>query len=61
MISFFSLVFVLAYFSVFFFGLFACFYLASKYFKSRYFFKAGSTFTLALLAIGGLFQAIVGA
>lgn len=58
--SLFSLLFTLAYFSVFFAGLFACFYLAHSYLKSRHFFKAGSTSTLAILAIGGLLQAIIG-
>lgn len=57
----FSLLFTLAYFFVFFLGLFACFYLAHSYLKSRHFFKAGSTSTLALFAICGLFQAIIGA
>ncbi|WP_151823771.1 hypothetical protein [Acinetobacter bereziniae] len=59
--SLFSLLFTLAYFSVFFLGLFACFYLARGYFRNRKFFKAGSTSTLALFAIGGLLQAIIGA
>lgn len=60
MSNFLNWVLVISYFSVFFLGLLACFHVACGYFKSRNFFKAGSTSTLALLAIGGLFQAIIG-
>ncbi|WP_121775549.1 hypothetical protein [Acinetobacter bereziniae] len=55
-----SLIFTLAYFYVFFLGLLACFYLAHSYLESRHFLKAGSTSALAVLAIGGLLQAIMG-
>lgn len=61
MSTFFSMLFVLAYFAVFILGLMTCFFVARGYFQSRHFFKAGSTSTLALFAIGGLLQAIIGA
>ena len=61
MSTYFSLLFVLAYFSVFIVGLITCYHVTCDYFLSRHFFKAGSTGTLALLAIGGLVQALIGA
>lgn len=61
MSTYFSMLFVLAYFAVFILGLMTCFYVARGYFRNRKFFKAGSTSTLALFAIGGLLQAIIGA
>lgn len=58
--TFFSLLFVIAYFGVFIFGLFSCYCLAHHYFKSREFIKSASTGALALFAIGGLIQAMMG-
>ncbi len=70
--TFFSSVFVTAYFSVFFLGLYACFYLARSYWigrstngntvftKRALTIKSIATISLALCAIGGLFQAMVG-
>ena len=70
--TFFSSVFVTAYFSVFFLGLYACFYLARNYWVARSIkgntvftkraltIKSVATISLALCAIGGLFQAMVG-
>lgn len=64
--------FVIAYFSVFFLGLFGCFYLANNYWSARTVtgntvftkraltLKAVATVSLALCAIGGLFQAMAG-
>ncbi|GEM_PF-5399320 len=51
---------VIAYFSVFFLGLFTCIYKARTYFKKRNFIKASSTVALLLTAISGLLQAIAG-
>lgn len=70
--TFFSLVFVLAYFAVFLIGLAACFKDAklswitrnntglTVFEKRDYKLKAGASLSLAFLAIGGLIQAIVG-
>ena len=60
MYTFFSVTFVLSYFSVFLLGLMACFHVAREYFKARKFIKGSSVSALALSAIGGLVQAIVG-
>lgn len=70
--TFFNSVFVIAYFSVFFTGLYTCFYLARNYWVARstkgntvfakraLTIKSVATISLGLCAIGGLFQAIVG-
>lgn len=50
----------IAYLTVFFLGLGFCFYLSKKYFTHRNVFKAASTFSLAVLALGGLIQAFAG-
>lgn len=57
----FNILFVLAYFSVFILGLLTCFHLVYEYCKNRKFIKAISVAILALCAIGGLIQAILGA
>jgi len=65
-------VFIISYFSVFFLGLFACFYLAKRYWIARTILgttiftkraltlKAFSTALVGICAIGGLLQAIAG-
>lgn len=58
--TFFSWALPIAYFSVFLVGLLACYHIANGYFKSRKFFKAGSTCALAILAICGLIKAFAG-
>lgn len=52
---------VISYFSVFLLGLLACFHVTREYFKTRKFLKGSSVCALALSAIGGLVQAIIGA
>lgn len=56
-----STIFALSYFSVFTLGLLACFHVSREYCKTRKIIKASSVATLALCAIGGLVQAIIGA
>lgn len=72
MIEMLSWVFVIAYFSVFLFGLFTCFYLAKNYWMARTIqgntafakrsltLKAAAIMLIALCAVGGLLQAIAG-
>ena len=55
-----SIIFVLSYFLVFIIGLLASFHVTRGYYKTRKFIKASSIATLALCAIGGLIQAIIG-
>jgi len=51
----------LAYFIVFIIGLVTCFRSSTSFFNNRNYIKAGSSISLAIFAIGGLFQAILGA
>lgn len=59
--TFFSLVFVIAYFLVFILGLLRGFYIAWQYYRKYEFMSACLVLAISLFAIGGLIQAIMGA
>ena len=51
----------ISYFIVFIIGVVTCFKTSKNFYNNRNYIKAGSTGALAVLAIGGLVQAILGA